>query len=1078
MKNLILFFFIFCFALHAQNEDYLVHNPTISHQGNQIAFSYQGDIWMANKDGSNLKRLTIHEAYEGNPYFTTDDANVVFQSNRFGNNDIFIVSIDGGIPKRLTYASSNDIITDVTPTSVIFNTRRDFVQVEADQEIFEIPLSGGTPSRLLNSLGFDATISPNGKLVAFTRGSCRIAREEYQGSANRDIWLYDIEKDSYQQLTTFKGNDFYPYWSGNNTIYFQSASTGKYNVHRAQLNNDNSLNKTEAITNFTDLGIFSYHIGDNGKTIILSQMDKLFLIDTKSNKTTQIKLNLSSDYKFYPEENKTYTSDVRNIVPSPNGKYSILNIRGELFLTENNKEQKRTINLSNSPYRDQNAFWLNDETIIFTSDRNGVQNLFKVTSSDPKQKDIFFSLKHSITQISNSKAKIDNPVLSPNRKSLAYTIGRGQLNVVNISETGNLSKKVTLNKNGWSLPSGLSWSPDNKWIAYSIQDLEFNAEIFIQKIDNSAPATNISMHPKADRNPIWSDDGTKIGFTSNRNNSDYDVWFVWLQKENWEKTPLDWKETTFDKFKKVDNSDSKSKKEESKEKEFIPISIDLDKIYERQVQVTRYSGGEFLQGISKDGETFYYTTGNGTRTNIDVSSDLYKIKWDGKDKEEITKGDTDPNSISLDNKKEYLYYTASGKPKRIKLAKSSDKPEPILFTAKMKINYSEESNQIFEEAWSAINNGFYDPNFHGHDWSLLKSQFKPLAIKASTRNDFTFIFNWMLGQINASHMGLRQGEKREDIQHERTGQLGIEVSPLENGNVKITAKTINMPADKTTSFLEIGSVITAVNGEKLTPTTNFYSLLNGMVDEKIYLSTKTPKGKVKEVVIRPSQTNRAENYLTWVNERKRLTDKYSNGELGYIHIQGMNWPSFERFERELTAAGYGKKGIVIDVRYNGGGWTTDYLMSILTVKQHAYTIPRGASTDLSKDHTNFSKTYPYSERLPLAAWTKPSIALINERSYSNAEIFAHAYKSLNIGTLVGLPTFGAVISTGSQRLIDGSTVRMPYRGWYVKNTGLDMDFQPATPDITVANTPDYKVKKQDKQLETAVKELLRQLNSK
>jgi len=579
----------------------LVHNPNINHQGNQIAFSYQGDIWTANADGTNLKRLTIHEAYEGNPYFTLDDANIVFQSNRFGNNDVFIVSKNGGIPKRLTYSSANDIITDVTSTSVIFNTRRDFVQVEADQEIFEIPLNGGTPKRLMNSLGFDATISPNGKLIAFTRGSCRIAREEYQGTANRYIWLYDIEKDTYQQITEFNGNDFYPSWAGNNTIYFQSASTGKYNVHRALLNDDNTLNKIEAITNFTDLGIFSFHIEDSNKTIIVSQMDKLFLVDTQTKKATTIKLDLSSDYKFYPEENKTYTSNVRSVVPSPNGKYSILNIRGELFLTENDKEQKRTINLSNSPYKDQNAFWLNDETIIFTSDRNGVENLYKITSSDPQQKDIFFSLKRNITQISTSKIKIDNPVLAPNGKSLAYTVGRGQLNVSNISNSGILSKEVVLNKNGWSLPSGVSWSPDSKWVAYSLQDLEFNAEIFIQKIDNSAPATNISMHPKADRNPIWSDDGTKIGFTSNRSNSDFDVWFVWLQKENWEKTPLDWKETTFEKPEKDPKiKGKKGEKEDAKENEVKPILIDLDKIYERQVQVTRYSGGEFLDGISKD----------------------------------------------------------------------------------------------------------------------------------------------------------------------------------------------------------------------------------------------------------------------------------------------------------------------------------------------------------------------------------------------------------------------------------------------------------------------------------------------
>ena len=189
----------------------------------------------------------------------------------------------------------------------------------------------------------------------------------------------------------------------------------------------------------------------------------------------------------------------------------------------------------------------------------------------------------------------------------------------------------------------------------------------------------------------------------------------------------------------------------------------------------------------------------------------------------------------------------------------------------------------------------------------------------------------------------------------------------------------------------------------------------------------------------------------------------------------MNWTSFERFERELMAAGDGKDGIVIDVRYNGGGWTTDYLMAVLNVKQHAYTIPRGASDNLNEDHLKFKDTYPFSERLPLAAWTKPSIAMCNESSYSNAEIFSHAYKSLGLGTLVGQPTFGAVISTGGWTLVDGSYVRMPFRAWYVKSTEQNMEHGPAVPDILVENPPAYRAKNIDPQLQRAVQELQKQI---
>jgi C-terminal processing protease CtpA/Prc len=174
------------------------------------------------------------------------------------------------------------------------------------------------------------------------------------------------------------------------------------------------------------------------------------------------------------------------------------------------------------------------------------------------------------------------------------------------------------------------------------------------------------------------------------------------------------------------------------------------------------------------------------------------------------------------------------------------------------------------------------------------------------------------------------------------------------------------------------------------------------------------------------------------------------------------------------AAGYGKDGIVIDVRYNGGGWTTDYLMAVLTVRQHAYTVPRGATESL-ENHLQFKDTYPFGERLPLASWTKPSIALCNENSYSNAEIFSHAFKTLDIGTLVGQPTFGAVISTGGTTLQDGSLVRMPFRAWYVRATEENMELGPAVPDILVENPPAYRAKNVYPQLKRAASELLQQM---
>ncbi len=1048
----------------------LINTPTLSPDGNTVAFNYQGDIWTVSTNGQNLKRLTIHEGFDENPTWSKDGKTLAFESDRFGNKDVFTIPANGGNPKRLTFYSGSDIVTDFTADNdILFSTVRHFVQVEREREIHSVNANGGTPKRYLDAVGFDAVMSPNKKFIAFTRGTCRIEREAYRGPANRDIWLYNTSNDSYHQLTTFDGQDLAPEWANDSTILFQSARDGVYNIHELKIDaNGNKVGNVSPITNLKKMGLSSFDLSSNGNDIVMLVGDKVSLIDRKTKSKKPLNITINSDYRFDPIERKTFSNRASEIEPSPNGKLSAFVVRGEIFVTQNDPKKSKTVNLSDSASRDLDIGWLNDESLFFISDRNGVKNLYLVSSSDTKDKNIFTSLKHSVKQLTKSKEGIKNPRLSPNGKFISYIEG-SKLLVSAIDKEGKLSNKTVLT-DSWDTPSYVSWSPDSKWLAYSISDLNFNDEIFIQKADGTKDAVNVSMHPKGDYYPTWSKDGSKLAFSSNRNNGDYDVWFVWLNKKDWEKTKEDWDEeddkSSAKKGKKTD------KKDDKKEKTVADITIDFEDIHERQVQVTSYTGSEFVQGISKDGKTFFYTTGNGTRGNPDVQNDLYKIKWNGKERKALTKGNASPRNISMDSKYSYLYLVEKGKLARIKIADS--KKESLPFSAKMKIDYYAESNQIFEEAWDAIEKRFYDPNHHGRNWASLKNTYKPLAMKASTRADFKKVFNKMLGQINASHMGMYRGEDRKSVQKESTGILGVEFEPQSNGSVKVSSIVLNSAADREANKLKVGDIITSVNGEKLSKNQNIYELLNGTANDKVLLEVVS-NGATKEIVIRPKSSARTDNYNAWVKERKRLTEKYSNGRLGYIHIRGMNWTSFEKFERELMAAGYGKEGVVIDVRYNGGGWTTDYLMAVLNVKQHAYTIPRGAAKNLDKEHKNFKSYYPYSERLPLASWTKPSIALCNQNSYSNAEIFSHAYKELELGKLVGIPTFGAVISTGGQTLIDGSYVRIPFRGWFVKSSEKNMDFHPAVPDIIIANNPDDKAKGRDTQLKKAVDELLKDL---
>ena len=1065
--------FIFCLGasfLSAQEGLTLLRFPSLNPDGSQLTFSYQGDIWIVAADGGTARRLTIHESYESHPQWSPDGESIVFQGNRYGNNDLFSIKATGSRPMRLTHHSTSDGAPSFDHQgNILFTTRRNFIQVEREQEIHQISANGGTPFRLLNTTGFNPKPSPNGRFIAYIQGNCRIAREAYTGPANRNVWVYDTQNNSYQQITTSDAQDVYADWGNDNTLYFLSAQNGRYNIYQVGMDaNGKTTGEAVALTNFTAEGIRYFDVSQNGQKIIFSRGTAIYSMNAQVGATPQkVTIQVTEDYRFDPIEHKTFAKSARDYAISPNGKYIALEIRGEIFVTPNDKDRKRTVQITKHAYRDQTPTWLNDSTLIFISDRNGNKDVFMAHSADPDTKDLFKTFKLTVKPVTTTPEEETQMALSSDGKKLVMVKGRGKMVVADISAAGTLSNEITL-LDSWDIPEGIAWSPDSKWLAYAYEDLNFNEEIYIHAADGKSDPHNVSMHPRGDYSPKWSPDGSKLGFISIRNNGDADVWFVWLKKEDWEKTKVDWEESEYEEPKKND-TDKKDKNKKEDKKTVEPIQIDFEDIYQRIEQVSRLPGNEGDLTISKDGKTFFFSTNNSGRAAAGGKPEFKSVKWDGSELKTVLP-DGAINAPRIDKAGKYLYYLKrGGSLAKFKADAEKPKPEALPFSAKMDIDHARERQQIFEETWRSLNAGFYDPNFHGQDWTALRTKYQARAMAASTAQDFRAMTNEMLGQLNASHMGL-YGSSPEETQEERTGLLGVEVMPQNNG-VKVTNVVPNSPASRAESTLNIGDIITAVNGTTIDATTNLYQLLEGTRTEKILLNVVS-NGIQKEVIIRPTNSLRSELYDAWVAERKALTEKYSNGRLGYLHIRGMNWPSFERFERELTASGYGKEGIVIDVRFNGGGWTTDMLMAVLNVRQHSYTVPRGAATNLDKENQKFKETYPYGERLPLSSWTKPSIALCNQNSYSNAEIFSHAFKTLDIGTLVGMPTFGAVISTGGQGLIDGSFVRMPFRAWYVKATGENMEHGPAVPDVLIENTPDGKANGVDLQLQKSVEILL------
>ncbi|MDY0780164.1 S41 family peptidase [Tenacibaculum sp. IB213877] len=1046
-----------CIVGVAVSQNTLIRKPAISPDASQMAFSYDGDIWTYNFNTQQTKRLTIHEAYESDPVWKNDNKTLAFSSNRKKNTNVFITSEDGGLPKQLTYYPTAN-----TPTSwdangnVIFSTKRVLAGPEWDAQIYSVNENGGTPERLLTAYGSMASVSPNGKFIAYVKGACRTAREDYSGSAQRDVWIYNTQTKQYYQITTSNKNDHSPVWDAQNNLYYIGAKSGRYNIYKQAISDNGTASGTaQKLTNQREDGVLEFSVSNNGTIIYTAGIDTYKL---ENGSTKKLDFNLASDNRFNLEETKTVSNGISEFAISPNGKNVAFAVNGEIFVKENDKEKKRSNNVSKDFFRDKNPGWINDKTVVFLSDRDGKFQLYSVTSADNKV-GLHRTLKTKITKLTNEKEDVDLFIISPDNKKIAYQVGRGKLMIADIDE-GKLKNEQVFS-DSWAAAEDVSWSPDSKWIAYSQEDLNFDSEIFIQSVEDKNKKMNISMHPRSDMSPVWSEDGKKLAFLSNRSGINYDVWMLWLQKEDWEKSKADHEEGDYyQKEEKKDKEEDKDKKDKKPKKKKVVVKIDEDKIYDRLVQVTSLQDDEYSLAFSKDNDFIYYSA---TDPSTKKRS-LFKIKWDGS-KPKAVKGTDGARGVSLQNGK--IYFLAKGGLKELNT--KSDKITGLPHSATYTKNVQKEREQIFEEGIRALSAGFYDPEFHGYNWKKLIEKYKPWALNASTHQDFTYMFNLLLGQLNASHMGYRPSNNPGKTTNEKIGLIGLEVTNTNNG-AKINYVLPNSPADKSRSKLNVGDVITSVNGTPIKKDTNFFSLFKNTEGDEVLLTLQSGK----EVVLRTQKSLRNLQYDEWVNSRKKLVDEFSNGQLGYIHIQGMNMPSFERFERELKASGYGKKGIVIDVRYNGGGWTTDRLMAVLNVDQHAYTIPRGATKSL-KNNKQFTGNYPFNERAILSVNTKPVVALCNENSYSNAEIFSHAFKSLELGKLVGQPTFGAVISTGGRRLQNGY-IRMPFRAWYVKKSGKNMENEaPAVPDYLVENKPGWKDRGEDAQLKKAVEVLLQEI---
>lgn len=1031
-------------------------HPALSPDGRQIAFSWQGDLWLAGSDGGRAVRLTAHPAYDHAPVWFPDGRRLAFVSDRENSNDVYVLELPSGQPRRVTFHQEDDRAMGVIGEDLVFLSRRHEAW-DRQAGVYRIPAAGGTEEMMVRILAQEAVPSPDGRYLALVRGSTPPSRRHYRGAANRDLWLLEIGTGELARLTETDWDEDGVAWAGNGVLVFRSDNGGDTrNLFRLDLD-------TKTLTQVT------HHQGKDvrfpttsrdGSLAAYELWDAIYTVSTDgSGEPRRLVFQVPADVLTPAVERNTFRADADQVAISPDGSQVALVVRGNVYVTAQRSKELAaiapapTVRVTEMPAREQDVAWGPDgTTLVYASDRDGRGELYRAR---PAGGGPFWSAtRFTEERLTRHEEDDSRPAFSPDGTRLAFVRGRGTLMVADADgrhERTIYSTWANLN---------FRWSPDSRWLAFSYQDAHGNSEVWIVAADGGEPV-NISQHPDLDSDPVWSSDGRRLYWKTRRQQRSMDIWGVFLSRADHERTPEQWVALLSEEGSRSARPGRQGAAAEKDGADPPPpqVVIDFEGLHERAQAVTTLASEVGDYAVSPDGRTLVFAA------DPDGQMDLYRVRFDGKELTRLTTGGQRPGQLAFSKDGKTVYYR-TGRGTVASVGLDGRAGDPVPFAARHEVAVEALRGQVFDEAWRALDRVFYDPDFHGVDWKLQAERYRPLALQASTRRDYEDVMNLMLGELNASHMGFRSPPAEERA---RTGMLGIEIAvPRDGRGVVVTDVLPDTPAARLDVALRVGDRITAIDGRPLEGNANFFELLADTVDRPIVLEVAGEDGD-REAVVTPTGlwAVRSARYREWVRERRALVEEWSEGRLGYIHIQGMNLPSLEEFQRELFAAADGREGLLIDVRNNGGGWTTDYLLAMLMVQRHAWTVPRGADPDI--------RAYP-GDRLPMPAWTRPAAVLADQASFSNAEIFSWAFRTLGRGKVIGMPTFGAVISTGGLRLTDGSFVRLPGRGWYVAGSGINMENNGCPPDVLVAQPPEQDLTADaDDQLARAAEVLLAEL---
>jgi C-terminal processing protease CtpA/Prc/tricorn protease-like protein len=1023
-------------------EPFFAYDPAISPDGEQVCFVYQNDLWSVPFKGGDAKRLTSTDASEWGPMWSPNGQFIAFNSNREGQNYVYIIPSQGGEAKVVFRESFNlcDWFTDGANLLVTQST------FQYGSTLYKLPLNGSRPQIIAEIGDGYCSLSPNNDKILFNRKGYPY-REAYTGSANGELWEINLKSKSYTNLTNTPYTERYPRYSHASKSIFYAGSDG--NVFQLYRVENYDFSKPFKLTSFTQWSARDISIARTNDRIVFERFDEIWKYDPTKiglDRASKLAINIPEDLWKDPIKKDIMKDDFSTFSISNNELINVFQYKYDLFAMPRKGGEVKQLTFDHAGVNDI-AFLPDNKTAIVSRMSAGRNSLFKVVIDSTitlSPIEWFGKDKYHINSINKSEA---------NKWVIFFTNDTmgGKLAIADSSFSNIYPIDIP------SAISNFSISPDGDYAIYTtvredilIREIylyDFRKDTHIKLCNDEAWISSI----------IWTPDQKSVLFS--RSGDIYRMDFV--ARDEFEFDKDNWTEilTNSPRISVSDSTSIQGKTDKA------PLSVDdasvngfvynLQDMAKRIYPVVMDIDGYSYAFKAIDDSTFYYIQGG---YSFNGEAKLIKTNIYGNNSKDELKLGKNTGQYQLIDKT--LYYLENGVLKTARIGGSSKKEISATFPYSYDLNVL--NQRVFEEAWGMFGLNFYDPNMHGKNWKDLYNLYKPYLTEATSIRDVSVIIDEMIGEVNASHTGFYPREDNS-YSYKSKAYLGIEFDYS-----KPTAKGLQVSQVFTRSrlntFYQIqkDDILTHIDGIQITPFTPVDSLLADKIDKKINLQFKRKDAVIKAQVTGISRSSqRSLWYQDKVEANRLLVNDLSDGRLGYVHIPAMGSSDYTVFIRDVFRDNADKEALVIDVRGNSGGRIHDQLITFLTKKQYAYST---------------SRYYGANKRpQPSRSWNKASIVLVDENSFSDGEIFPILYQDLKLGKVVGMPSSGSVIGTWQHELLDGSEMRLPGSGWY-KIDGTNMEGSGAKPDILVELTPNDVIAGNDPQLRTAIDELLREID--